>query len=89
MGCPYPFMISDTPNQVFRCLYAPKGVFLLPGKDGCGIVNTGKESQKMKMLYVKLSCHSLVIPTTGLTQELIKAEKVIAEYTLGTRSKEE
>lgn len=43
----------------------------------------------MKMLYVKLSCHSLVIPTTGLTQELIKAEKVIAEYTLGTRSKEE
>ena len=43
----------------------------------------------MKMLFVKQSCHSLVIPAIGLTQERIKAEEVVAECILETRSKEE
>ena len=39
----------------------------------CAIVNMGKESVKVKILFINLPYHGHVIPTIGLVQELIKA----------------
>jgi len=45
----------------------------LPAQMICAIVNTGRESVKVKILFINLPYHGHVIPTIGLVQELIKA----------------
>ena len=53
--------------------YPHQGAFLLSTQGMCGILDARKEAGELKILFVNLPYHGHVIPTIGLTQELIKA----------------